>query len=189
MCLPPFVQHKSLQEVKRTVPVVSSFTVYDRFPSIETTAPHDRRVFLSWSFFINMTVWCSPLFGGSLLFSPSFVLLEGLRCCCLCCRTGWVVLKVDLIWPSCETSVHRVKGYWHLVVCRGCSEACLPLAFLLTWTSQLIYWASHSAFSQWPFFLWKWRVPALFMMLNCKQSSWKPLEVYCEPRSRTTFVR
>lgn len=37
----------SLQEVKRTVPVVSSFTVYDRFPSIETTAPHDRRVFLS----------------------------------------------------------------------------------------------------------------------------------------------
>lgn len=35
------------RRVKRTVPVVSSFTVYDRFPSIETTAPHDRRVFLS----------------------------------------------------------------------------------------------------------------------------------------------
>ena len=38
------------------VPVVSSFKVYNRCLSTETTVPLDHRAFLSRGFFINMTV-------------------------------------------------------------------------------------------------------------------------------------
>ena len=103
------------------VPVASSSTVYDRWPSTVMTVPLDHRAcFSSWTWLFDVVpaLVIHPLCFRFHSFFQRASHFYALRWCCWCCQTGWMVLRVSLIWPaSCETSAHRVKGYWHPVVC------------------------------------------------------------------------
>ena len=175
------------------VPVASSSMVYDCCPSTETNVPHDHRAFFSWRFFINMSIgFCSslsssPLFSLSFALSACFTLLwPALMLLVLSNRLSGIEGRSDLtfLWNISSNGEGVLESDGVSQMFRRTSS--IDVSSSSDFSSNLL--SLLMAFSQRPFFHWEWEVPGLWTMLNFKQSSWKSLEVYCDPRSPTTSV-